>query len=294
MRMGALPLLSIFMRKLKFILACIPALVLAQERVKSEADAILDELFPIDSLTIESMVLDLKKQDFLYINTLYNTKTLFSGRDFGVEQYSFFPAISYIDSNNFFLNVGSGYYSEVDPQWDFITFSGGYSNHLNKKKSIVATVAYSYTTFTEDVADLNNQRVSLSLSYRAKWFRNALSGGYLFGGNRSSYLSNNTYFNIDLLASKSLDISIEPRVGIFWGNQTVTELVRIGLFQFQEVSTDVFQLLNTEVSIPIAFDFGKWDFEIDYTYAIPNALPGEEKPSNNGYFSISLGYLIGL
>ena len=294
MRMGALPLLSIFMRKLKFILACIPALVLAQERVKSEADAILDELFPIDSLTIESMVLDLKKQDFLYINTLYNTKTLFSGRDFGVEQYSFFPAISYIDSNNFFLNVGSGYYSEVDPQWDFITFSGGYSNHLNKKKSIVATVAYSYTTFTEDVADLNNQRVSLSLSYRAKWFRNALSGGYLFGGNRSSYLSNNTYFNIDLLASKSLDISIEPRVGIFWGNQTITELVRIGFFQFQEVSTDVFQLLNTEVSIPIEFDFGKWDFEIVYTYAMPNALPGEEKPSNNGYFSISLGYLIGL
>ena len=294
MRMGALPLLSIFMRKLKFILACIPALVLAQERVKSEADAILDELFPIDSLTIESMVLDLKKQDFLYINTLYNTKTLFSGRDFGVEQYSFFPAISYIDSNNFFLNVGSGYYSEVDPQWDFITFSGGYSNHLNKKKSIVATAAYSYTTFTEDVADLNNQRVSLSLSYRAKWFRNALSGGYLFGGNRSSYLSNNTYFNIDLLASKSLDISIEPRVGIFWGNQTITELVRIGFFQFQEVSTDVFQLLNTEVSIPIEFDFGKWEFEIDYTYAMPNALPGEEKPSNNGYFSISLGYLIGL
>ena len=294
MRMGALPLLSIFMRKLKFILACIPALVLAQERVKSEADAILDELFPIDSLTIESMVLDLKKQDFLYINTLYNTKTLFSGRDFGVEQYSFFPAISYIDSNNFFLNVGSGYYSEVDPQWDFISFSGGYSNHLNKKKSIVATVAYSYTTFTEDVADLNNQRVSLSLSYRAKWFRNALSGGYLFGGNRSSYLSNNTYFNIDLLASKSLDISIEPRVGVFWGNQTITELVRIGFFQFQEVSTDVFQLLNTEVSIPIEFDFGKWDFEIDYTYAMPNALPGEEKPSNNGYFSISLGYLIRL
>ena len=294
MRMGALPLLSFFMRKLIFFLACIPALVLAQERVKSEADAILDELFPIESLTIESMVLDLKKQDFLYINTLYNTKTLFSGRDFGVEQYSFFPAISYIDSNNFFLNVGSGYYSEVDPQWDFITFSGGYSNHLNKKKSIVATAAYSYTTFTEDIADLNNQRVSLSLSYRAKWFRNALSGGYLFGGNRSSYLSNNTYFNIDLLASKSLDISIEPRVGVFWGNQTITELVRIGFFQFQEVSTDVFQLLNTEVSIPIEFDFGKWDFEIDYTYAMPNALPGEEKPSNNGYFSISLGYLIGL
>ena len=282
------------MRKLKFILACIPALVLAQESVRSEADAILEELFPMDSLSIEAMVNDLKQQDFLYINTLYNNKTLFSGRDFGVEQYSFFPSVSYIDSNNFFLHVGSGYYSEVNPQWDFITFSGGYANYLNKKKSIMATGVYSYTSFTEDVADLNNQRVSLSLSYRNKWFRNALSGGYLFGGNTSSYVSNNTYFNIDLLESKSLKISIEPRVGIFWGNQTVTELVRVGIFQFEEVSTDVFQLLNTELSLPVAFDFGKWDFEIEYTFAIPNALPGEDDPTNNGYFTISLGYLIGL
>ena len=282
------------MRKLKFILACIPALVLAQESVRSEADAILEELFPMDSLSIEAMVNDLKQQDFLYINTLYNNKTLFSGRDFGVEQYSFFPSVSYIDSNNFFLHVGSGYYSEVNPQWDFITFSGGYANYLNKKKSIMATGVYSYTSFTEDVADLNNQRVSLSLSYRNKWFRNALSGGYLFGGNTSSYVSNNTYFNIDLLESKSLKISIEPRVGIFWGNQTVTELVRVGIFQFEEVSTDVFQLLNTELSLPVAFDFGKWDFKIEYTFAIPNALPGEDDPDNNGYFAISLGYLIGL
>jgi len=282
------------MKKLKFIVACIPALVLAQESVKSEADAILDELFLSDSLAIEAMANDFKNQDFLYINTLYNNKTLFSGRDFGVEQYSFFPAISYIDSNNFFLNVGSGFYSEINPQWDFVSFSGGYSNYLNKNKSIMATVMYSYTAFTEDVADLNNQRVSLSLSYQKKWFRNALSGGYLFGSNSSCYLSNNTYFNIDILESKSIDISIEPRIGVFWGNQTVTELVNVGFLQFQEVNTDFFQILNTELSIPLEVDFGKWDFEIEYSYAIPNPLPGEDNLNNNGYFSISMGYLIGL
>jgi hypothetical protein len=53
------------MRKLIFIVACIPALVLAQESVKSEADAILGELFPIDSITIEAIVDNIKKQDFL-------------------------------------------------------------------------------------------------------------------------------------------------------------------------------------------------------------------------------------
>ena len=91
----------------------------------------------------------------------------------------------------------------------------------------MATDMYSYTTFTEDVADLNNQRVSLSLSFRKKWFRNVLSGSYLFGGDSLSYLSNNNYFNIDILERKSLDIFIEPRIGIFWGNQTVIGLVRV-------------------------------------------------------------------
>ena len=82
------------MRKLKFILACIPALVLAQESVTSEADAILDELFPIDSLSIEAMVNDLKKQDFLYINTLYNNKTLFSGRDLALSSIVSFQPLA--------------------------------------------------------------------------------------------------------------------------------------------------------------------------------------------------------
>ena len=96
------------------------------------------------------------------------------------------------------------------------------------------------------------------------------------------------------MESKSLDISIEPRIGVFWGNQTVTELVRVGFIQFQEVNTDFFQILNTELSVPLEVDFGKWDFEIEYNYAIPNPLPGEDNLNNKGYFSISMGYLIGL
>tara|TARA_B100001057_G_scaffold177261_1_gene178089 strand:+ start:1607 stop:1783 length:177 start_codon:yes stop_codon:yes gene_type:complete len=37
----------------------------------------LDEFFPTNSLAIEAMVNDFKSQDFLYINTKYNNKTLF-------------------------------------------------------------------------------------------------------------------------------------------------------------------------------------------------------------------------
>ncbi|MGB1080732.1 MAG: hypothetical protein ACPGYI_05200 [Flavobacteriaceae bacterium] len=269
-------------------------MVRAQETELAEADAILDDLFVADSLDILDLFDDLKKQDYLYVTVLYNSKTLFSGRDFGVDQYSAFPSISYIDGNNFFANLSSGYYSGVSPNWDFVTLSGGYSNYINKKKTLMATAVYSYSSYTQDVADLNNQRITAGLSYRKKWFRNALTAGYLFGGASSSFVSNNTYVSIDILDTKSFDVSIQPRFGLFWENQTVTELVRIRPRQFEYVNTDYFQLLNTEFSIPIEVDFGNWDVEIDYTFSAPNALPGEEGLQNSGFISFSVGYLIGL
>jgi hypothetical protein len=267
--------------------------VTAQEIESSETDAILDDLFPVDSLEVLSLINDLKKQDYLYATVLYNDKVLFSGRDFGVDQYSIFPSISYIDANNFFLNIGSGYYSGIDPNWDFITFSGGYSKFINKKKNLMGTLVYSYSSYTEDVANLNNQRLSAGLSLRLKALRNSATVGYLFGGEPSFFVSNNTYYSIELLDSKKLDISIQPRLGLFWGSQTTSELVRTGL-NFSIVETDVFQRLNTELSIPIEFDFGNWDLELDYTLSIPNPLPGETDLERTGFLSFSVGYLIGL
>jgi len=282
------------MRKITLLFVCISALVSAQEIELTEADAILDDLFEADSLDVLDLFDDLKKQDYLYVTVLYNSKTLFSGRDFGVDQYSAFPSISYIDGNNFFANLSSGYYSGVSPNWDFVTLSGGYSNYINKKKTLMATAVYSYSSYTQDVADLNNQRITAGLSFRKKWFRNALTAGYLFGGASSSFVSNNTYISIDVLDTKSIDISLHPRFGLFWGNQTVSEIVSVRPRQFEYVNTDYFQLLNTEFSIPVEFDFGNWDVEIDYTFSVPNALPGEEGLQNSGFISFSVGYLIGI
>lgn len=271
------------------------ALVNAQEIELSEADAILDNFFVADSLDVLDLFDDLEKQDHLYITVLYNDKTLFSGRDFGVEQYSFFPSISYIDGNNFFANLSSGYYENVSPNWDFVTFSGGYSNYINKKKTLLATGVYSYSWYTQDVADLNNHRISSGLSFRKKWFRNSLTAGCLFGGASSWFVSNNTSFAINVLRTKLVDISIQPRFGLFWGSQTDRqEFVRFRPYRIEYVDTDYFQLLNTEFSIPIEFDFGNWDVEIDYTFSLPNPLPSEESIENKGFVSFSVGYLIGL
>jgi len=267
--------------------------VSAQEIERSETDVFLDELFVLDSLEVLNLMDDLKKQDYLYTTVLYNDKVLFSGRDFGVNQFSAFPSVTYIDAHNFFINMSAGYFSGIDPHWDFVSFSGGYSDYINKKKSLMATMVYSYSSYTADVANLNNQRISGSLSLRIKPFRNSLSAGYLFGGEPAHYISNNTYLNIDLLDNRKLDISIQPRLGLFWGNQTITELVQSG-FRFTFVDKNVFQLINTELSIPFTFDVGNWDVELGYTFSFPNPLPNETDLKNTGFLSFSVGYLIGL
>ena len=282
------------MRKATLFFVMISALCTAQEVELSEADVILDDLFVSDSLDVLELFDKLKKQDYLYTTVIYNNKTLFSGRDFGVNQYSVFPSISYIDGDNFFLNLNAGYYSGVNPTWDFVTLSGGYSNYLNTRKTLLASGVYSYSSYSQDVADLNNHRLTAGLSFRKKWFRNTLTLGYLFGGASSTFVSNNTYISIDILDTKLFDISIRPRIGFFWGNQTVSELVFIRPRQFEYVNTNYFQLLNTEVGIPVELDFGNWDVEIEYTFNSPKALPSEEGLKNSGFILLSLGYLIEL
>lgn len=282
------------MRKATLLFVMISALCTAQEVELSEADVILDDLFVSDSLDVLELFDKLKKQDYLYTTVIYNNKTLFSGRDFGVNQYSVFPSISYIDGDNFFLNLNAGYYSGVNPTWDFVTLSGGYSNYLNKRKTLLASGVYSYSSYSQDVADLNNHRLTAGLSFRKKWFRNTLTLGYLFGGASSTFVSNNTYVSIDILDTKLFDISLRPRIGFFWGNQTVSELVFIRPRQFEYVNTNYFQLLNTEVGIPVELDFGNWDVEIEYTFNSPKALPSEEGLKNSGFILLSLGYLIEL
>lgn len=100
---------------------------------------------------------------------------------------------------------------------------------------------------------------------------------------------------MDVLDTKTLDISIQPRLGLFWGSQTDRqEFVRYRPYRIEVIDNDYFQLLNTELSIPVEFDFGNWDIEIDYTFSSPNPLPSEENLENTGFISFSVGYLIGL
>ena len=95
----------------------------AQEN-KPQTEEVLDDLFDLDSTDPEE-TFDSLKTDFLYFNVGFDEQAYFSGRDFGIEQYSVQPSLTYMRGNHLFFNLGSAYYSGLDPNWDIVSISAG-------------------------------------------------------------------------------------------------------------------------------------------------------------------------
>ena len=57
------------------------------------------------------------------------------------------------------------------------------------------------------------------------------------------------------------------------------------------ITQEVFNVLNTQVLIPVSFTLKSWDFELGYALNLPNAVANESDLPTTGFLSFSLGYL---
>jgi len=62
----------------------------------------------------------------------------------------------------------------------------------------------------------------------------------------------------------------------------------------ETVNLNVYNLLNTQISIPISLSAESWDFEFGYNLNLPNAVLKLKKLKTTGFFSLSVGYLFDL
>lgn len=251
-------------------------------------NSVLDELFKTDSLSV-----DLDRSDYLYTTFSIDDKVYFAGRNFGINQYSFTPNISYMRGQNFFLSLGSAYFSELNPNWDFISLSSGYSVFLDNFKRFNLTGIYSRIFFSADADELNPNRLAISLVYHKKNLRTRMSGGYLFGGSSSLYSALGVSYNINLVEDYKWDLTFNPELSFLFSQQTVSEQISSG-FSPQQIDQDVFELINTKIEFPIELDFGPWDFEVSYNLNFPNPLIGETNIINTSFFTFTIGYFVGL
>ncbi len=249
---------------------------------------VLDELFDMDSSLV-----DFDRSDYLYTTFSFDDKVYFAGRDFGINQYSFTPNISYMRGKNFFLSLGSAYFSELNPNWDFISLSSGYSIFLDNSKLFNLTGIYSRIFFSADADELNPNRLAISLVYHKKNLRTRLSGGYLFGGSSSFYLAPSGSYDLKLISKDNWDLTFSPVLGFLFSQQTVSEQISSG-FSTQLIDQDVFELINTQFEFPFELDFGQWDFELSYKINSPNPLNSETNISNTSFYTFTIGYFVGL
>ena len=259
------------------------------EKEELELDNILNELFKTEELSIET-----KKLSYLYYTLSYSDKAYFAGRDFGVNQYGISPSLSYMSSNNFFVSLGSTYYSELNPQWDLISLSTGFSKSLGKEEKLSLTGIFSRSFFLSNTSDLNPNRISTSISLTEKNLKIRGSGGYLFGGSSTFYASADTEYKIKLIDGQKLTLDFCPEVTFLFSKQTISEEISFSSFNSIINETDVFDLINTQFSFPFEVDYGNWDFQLIYSINAPKAIGNETDISQNGFLSFAIGYLVGL
>lgn len=263
-----------------------------------EINDMIDSLFEKDQI-IDEVLASLSNYQLLYVSINYNNDTYFSGRDIGIKQYNISPKITYLHSSGIFANISGIYYSEFEPKWDLTTATLGFGKNFGKEKTFKYYASYSRYFYNNGLNNAFSNDLSAGIGIRNKkrTIGTQLSGSYLFGNDQSFQIASTSYVTFKLFKTKKSQLDLKPQLSIIAGNQTI-ELAR-SYIQNGHLITDytknnVFDLINTQLSLPLEFSINSFDFELGYNMNFPSPIGNESNLKNTSFFNFSLAYLIDL
>ena len=270
----------------------------AQENKEDDIDGLLDELFFNDQQFLDELIESDFSYNFLYTSVSYNSNTFFSGRDSGTDQFNMIPQVSYYHSSGFNASISGIYYENFAPSWDFTSISGGYFNTLDKKKSITYNLGYTKYFYSDGYDGFTNSLdISLGIRNKNRTLGTNISASYLFGTDESYQLVSSSFVNLTLKRTSNFALRLRPRLNFIIAKQNITIDRVIALANKTVLRTfnfDVFDLLNTQINIPLSLSLKSWDFELGYNLNLPNSLVYEDSLKTTSYFNLSVGYLFDL
>ncbi len=265
---------------------------------EDDLDALIDDLFFSDATFIDEVLTSLQTYNYLYTSVSYNSRTFFSGRDSGINQFNTIPQVAYYHSSGFSASISGIYYSEFTPHWDFTNVAIGYSDYIDSKRRFLYHLGYSRFFFNDGANTFTNSLdASIGYSNKTQTFGTKLSTSYLFGTDQSFQMLFSTYRNITLTRQNNFVLKLKPRINFIVAQQTISldkEILIGGNPLIQTFNFDVFDLLNTQLSLPLSFTTTSWDFELAYTLNIPKPVATESNLGTTNYLSFSVGYLFDL
>lgn len=267
----------------------------AQEtRTDEEIDILLDELFFSEEQMIDDFLASLNRNHFIYSSFTFNSDTFFSGRESGVDQYNFYPQMTYYHPTGFNISLSGLYYQKFDPNWDFTSISLGYYHNIDEKELLYLSAGYTRYIFSDGSNYFTNLLdLSLGLRNSTRTIGSELYTSLLFGSDSALQLILRTYGRITLLKEKTFSLRFRPQLKILVAQQTLAlEELNSQTQQTEFVNYDVFDLLNSQLNLPLSLVSKSWNFDIGYNINFPKAITTEPELKTTGYFSVSLGYLI--
>ncbi len=270
----------------------------AQEDKLEDIDGLLDELFFNDQQFLDEIIDSDFSYNFLYTSVSYNSNTFFSGRDSGTDQFNLIPQVSYYHSSGFNASISGIYYENFAPSWDFTSVSLGYFNTIDKKKNITYNLGFTKYFYSDGYDEFTNSLdVSVGVRNKKRTLGTSVSASYLFGTEESYQLVSSSFVNFTLKRTSDFALRLRPRLNFIIAKQNITieRIVRSsGQLFLRTFNFDVFDLLNTQINIPLSLSAKSWDFELGYNLNLPNALVNESDLKTTGFFNLSVGYMFDL
>ncbi len=270
----------------------------AQEESLEDLDGLIDELFFEDQYFLDELIESNTSYNFLYTSVSYNSNTYFSGRDSGTDQFNLIPQVSYYHSSGFNASISGIYYENFAPSWDFTSISLGYFNSIGTKKNVLYNIGYTKYFYSENYDDFKNSLdISLGIRNKKRTLGSTLSASYIYGTDNSYQIVSNSYANFTLKRTENLGVRFRPSINFIIAKQTLsTEQIILSNGQrfIQTTNFDIFDLLNTQINLPVSLTINSWDFELGYNLNLPNATITEDALSNTSFFNLSVGYMFDL
>ena len=270
----------------------------AQEPETDEIDLLLDELFFNDQQFINDILESFNRYNFIYTHVSLNSNTYFSGRESGVDQFNIVPQLSYYSSSGFNVSISGIYYENFSPNWDFTNVSLGYFNTIGKNKLLTYNAGYTRFFYADDWDTFTNSLdITLGLRTKKRNLGTKLTASYLFGTDQALQLVSRTYLSATITKQKNFILRFRPQLNFIIAQQTIAiaQLDTVGTNSVVEYEfNDIFDLLNTQLNLPLTLSTNSWDFELGYNINFPSAVETESDLNTTGFFNVSIGYLIDL
>lgn len=282
------------------LLSIISLNILAQESELSELDSLIDEILVHDDdlNNLHDLIDGTKKYHFLYMNTGFNNKTLFAGREIGDNMYNLSGQLYYFISNGFYLGAAGTWYSQMDPGYQTTAISAGYSNGKPKFRYRISYSRYIYSISDFDPQISNSVNMGITLKSKKSGTRADYTAN--FGKSFSSSLSLDLYTKINLVKMNRYDkLTFEPQVSFYYGTDEIETLVTNGRqgmpgYTSYYETNEKFGLLNTEIELPVYFSYKDLLLGISYTYNFTHSLDDVYDYPNTHIFGFTLGYIFTL